>query len=332
MASFLFVLLAASGCSPAQQEVLLSGDTMGTTYSVKYVDQGEVDRAAIGTKVAQLLDLLDSSMSTYQEASELNQLNRSPVGQDFPVSSAFWQVLLIAESVFQSSNGAFDPSVGPLVDLWGFGPIEKYDALPTRAEIDALMINIGFQHLKFLPFSQSVNKMTDIRLDLSAIAKGFAAEQVAELLVDLDMHNFLVEIGGELRAAGLNQNGQAWRIAVETPALARGSVQQIVSITNMGVATSGDYRNFFEKDGIRYSHTIDPRTGWPVTHNLASVTVIAQDATEADALATAYTVLGAETALAHANLNNVAAFFLVKTEKGFKELSSDTFIRYLTAQ
>jgi FAD:protein FMN transferase len=331
VASFLFALLLA-GCGTSQEEILFDGATMGTTYSIKYLDNGDVDRESVSLKVEQLLEFIDGAMSTYKEESELNQLNKVAVDEAFPVSSMLWQLLLIAEHVFQVTDGAFDPTVGPLVDLWGFGPIETENVIPAQIEIDSLMTAIGFQHLKFIPASQSVEKLRDIRLDLSAIAKGFAAEQVAELLIGMNVNNFLVEIGGELRAAGLNGGGQAWRVAIEVPTLARGGVQQVISMKGVGVATSGDYRNYFEQDGVRYSHTIDPRTGQPVTHNLASVTVIAQDTTEADALATAYMVLGSKAALAMANRDNVAALFLTKSVDGFTELNSHAFTEYVRAQ
>ena len=332
MASFFVILLLLTGCEAPNREVLLQGQTMGTTYSVKYVDNVNVEESLLVKKIAQLLEYLDNSMSTYQAASELNALNAAAVGEAIAVSGELWQVLLIAERVFQRTDGAFDPTVGPLVDLWGFGPLDTRDAIPSQLQIDALRSNIGFQHLKFLPSRQSVEKMAAIRIDLSAIAKGFAAERVAELLLELQVANFLVEVGGELRGAGLNQGGDPWRVAVEVPALVRGGIQQVIAVMDRGVATSGDYRNYFERDGVRYSHTIDPRTGRPISHNLASVTVIRKDATEADALATAYMVLGAGEALAMANRDSVATLLLVKSGDEFAEFSSDAFIDYIASQ
>jgi thiamine biosynthesis lipoprotein len=310
----------------------MQGQTMGTTYSVKYVDNGKVEESLLVKKIAQLLEYLDSSMSTYQAGSELNALNNAAVGEAIVVSGELWQILLIAERLFQTTGGAFDPTVGPLVDLWGFGPLDTHDVIPSQLEISALRSNVGFQHLKFLPSRQSVEKMAAIRIDLSAIAKGFAAERVAELLLELEVANFLVEVGGELRGAGLNQGGDPWRVAVEVPALARGGIQRVIPVMDRGVATSGDYRNYFERDGVRYSHTIDPRTGRPIRHNLASVTVIRKDASEADALATAYMVLGADEALEMANRDNVATLLLVKNGDEFAELSSNAFVDYIASQ
>lgn len=332
MASFFVVLLLLAGCEAPSREILIQGQTMGTTYSVKYVDNGSVEEALLVKKIAQLLEHLDASMSTYQKASELNALNDAAVGETVAVSAEMWQVLLIAERVFETTDGAFDPTVGPLVDLWGFGPLDSHDVIPSQLEIDALRSNLGFHHLKFLPSRQSVEKTAPIRIDLSAIAKGFAAERVAELLLELEVANFLVEVGGELRGAGVNQGGEPWRVAVEVPALTRGNIQRVIAVMNQGVATSGDYRNYFERDGVRYSHTIDPRTGRPIRHNLASVTVIRKDATEADALATAYMVLGADKALAMANRDNIATLLLVRKGDEFVELSSDAFIDYIDTQ
>ena len=331
VASFLFALLLLSSCGAQREEILLQGGTMGTTYSIKYVVTDHINKDALAARIGNVLGYLDSTMSTYQSQSELNRLNDAAVGEAVPVSAELWQVLLIAERIFRISDGAFDPTVGPLVDLWGFGPLDTQNKIPTEFEIDVLRLTIGFQHLRFLPSRQSVEKQSNIRIDLSAIAKGYAAERVAELLSDLGVDDYLVEIGGELRAGGLNAAGKAWRVAIEEPVPGGGGIQRVISILDKGVATSGDYRNFFEQDGTRYSHTIDPRTGRPVTHNLVSVTVITKDATEADALATAYLVLGAKYALAMANRDSVAALLIVKNESGVKELSSEAFADYINS-
>lgn len=324
-AFFLLLMPLLVACSEARREVVFQGQTMGTTYSVKYLSNDEPESVANEVGVAKLLDYLDAMLSTYQYDSELNRLNRTPVGEDFAVSPMFWQLLLISQRVFEQTDGAFDPTIGPLVDLWGFGPSEREDSIPSPLEINSLLTTVGYQHLEFLPTAQSVRKESAIGIDLSAIAKGFAAEQVAAMLAEQGIENYLVEVGGEIRAAGINGRGEPWRIAIEVPALARGQVQKVIELNDHGVATSGDYRNYFERDGLRYSHTIDPRTGYPISHRLASVTVVADDATEADALATAYMVMGVEQALALARRDKVAAYFLVRNDTGFIEHSSDTF-------
>lgn len=324
-AFFLLLLPLLVACSEPQREVVLQGPTMGTTYSVKYLSSNQSQSDSNEQAVAKLLAYLDATLSTYQYDSELNRLNRVPVGEDFAVSALLWQLLLISERVFEQTGGAFDPTVGPLVDLWGFGPQDTDDRVPSHLEITSLLGKVGYQHLVFLPTSRSVRKQADIRVDLSAIAKGFAAEQVAAMLAEQGIENYLVEVGGEICAAGVNASGEHWRVAIEAPVLARGQVQKVIALSDHGIATSGDYRNYFERDGQRYSHTIDPRTGYPISHTLASVTVVADDAAEADALATAYMVLGAEQALAMARRDKVAAYFLVRNDTGFVEQSSETF-------
>lgn len=332
-------LLSACADRPLP-ETVLSGETMGTTYSVKYINQpGEANSARteksahteeeVAANVARLLTHLDKLLSTYQQESELNQLNRAEVGVDVPVSSILWQVLLIADQTYRDSNGAFDPSVGPLVDLWGFGPTAAPDNVPPDAVIESLLIDTGFKHLDFEPNKQAVVKRSDIRLDLSAVAKGYAADRVAELLFDMGLQRFMVEVGGELRLAGTNGRNQPWRIAIEVPELLRGGVQEVVVATDVGVATSGDYRNYFERDGVRYSHTIDPRTGRPIRHNLASATVIAGSAARADALATAFMVLGTEQSLALANRNEIAVYLISRGPDGWHTSLSKSFETYL---
>jgi thiamine biosynthesis lipoprotein len=329
LASFLFVaLLLTQACDTNDGEVVLHGSTMGTTYNIKYVDEAKTSKADTEANISNLLDYLDGAMSTYQPQSELNRLNDLAVDEAFKASGMLWQVLLVAEQVFSNTAGAFDPTVGPLVDLWGFGPVDTQGRVPTEAEINELLASVGFNQLEFLPASQSVRKLANIRIDLSAIAKGYAAEKTAELLTDMGITDFLIEIGGELRVGGVNGQGNPWRIAIETPGITRGGIQRIISVENKGIATSGDYRNFFEKGGVRYSHTIDPRTGSPTIHNLASVTVVAEDATVADALATGLLVLGPQHAAAMANSHGIAALFILNNPAGFVEIASDEFKPY----
>lgn len=327
---FLLIPPLLFACGGTRDEVVLEGSTMGTTYHVKYIPGDRGDRGDMAAQVDRLLQFLDAMLSTYQADSELNRLNRAEVGRAFTVSPLLWQLLLIAQTVFENTGGAFDPTVGPLVDLWGFGPVDTNDRVPLATEIAALLPLVGYQHLEFLPSARAVRKQVPIHIDLSAIAKGFAAEQVGALLVEKGIEDFMVEVGGEIQAAGVNGKGQSWRIAIEAPVLARGQVRKIIPLVNQGVATSGDYRNYFERDGIRYSHTIDPGSGYPISHKLASVSVLNPSATQADALATAYMVLGPDEALAMANRDKVAAYFLVRSGADFVEHSSEAFARQMS--
>lgn len=330
-ASFLFVLISLFlllGCSRKDIDLSFSGQTMGTSYHITVVADAGRFPDGVETAVASLLARLDQSMSTYKPDSELNKLNGVAVGQETAVSSDLWQVLQGAQHIHALTLGAFDPTVGPLVDLWGFGPLDTGDKVPSAAEIAALMPQVGLEYLQ-LGSGDSVLKLRDIHLDLSAIAKGYAAQQVGALLGSKGMSNYLVEVGGELQVAGHNRKGLPWRIAIEAPSIMQAGVQEVIALSDQGVATSGDYRNYFEKDGVRYSHTIDPRTGSPITHSLASATVLADTAGIADALATAFMVMGAEKSLALANQRDIPVYLLVKTAEGFEAHYSDAFQPYL---
>lgn len=301
---------------------------MGTSYHITVVTDAGRFPDGVEDAVSELLDQLDQSMSTYQPDSELNRLNRLMVGEELSVSADLWQVLQGAQHIHALTLGAFDPTVGPLVDLWGFGPEDTGDKVPSELEITALLPKVDLGQL-LLASDNKVSKLAAIDLDLSAIAKGYAAQQVAALLRTRGFKNFLVEVGGELQLAGHNRNGTYWRIAIEAPNLLQGGVEKVIAVTDMGVATSGDYRNYFEREGVRYSHTIDPRTGKPITHNLASVTVLADTAGVADALATAFMVMGAEKTLELAKQRDIPVYLLVKTDDGFHASYSEAFKPYL---
>ena len=301
---------------------------MGTTYHITVVtDAGRFPDGVEGA-VEQLLARLDQSMSTYKLDSELNALNRLAVGEELSVSTDLWQVLQGAQHIHALTLGAFDPTIGPLVDLWGFGPEDTGDKVPSEREINTLLPQVDLGQLR-LASDNKVSKLAALDLDLSAIAKGYAAQKVAALLRTQGFSNFLVEVGGELQLAGHNRKGLPWRIAIEVPSLLQGGVEKVITVTDMGVATSGDYRNYFERAGVRYSHTIDPRTGKPITHNLASVTVLADTAAVADALATAFMVMGAEKTLELAEQRDIPVYLLVKADEGFQASHNEAFEPYL---
>ena len=317
-------------------EFVLAGSGLGTTYHIKMLlpaaPEPPFPRDTLQDQIGAVIDQLDRSMSTYKPDSELNQLNRHPVGQPFAVSPELLEVLLLARQIYTVSDGAFDPTVGPLVDLWGFGPNITDDRVPTEAEITALSARVGFDaiDIDIDRAGAAVSKTADVALDLSAIAKGYVVDRLAELLLELGVDNFMVEVGGELRLSGSNASGQRWKIAVEVPALVQGNIQRVLLLTDTGLATSGDYRNYFERDGVRYSHTIDPRNGYPITHNLASVTVLASTAAEADAFATGFMVLGEAETLRIAEAQGLPVFLLVKDADGFKEYYTSNFKPYLS--
>lgn len=327
-ASFLFVLLvlvAISGCEPGPQAHKFSGYTMGTSYHVTVVADPSHIPADLGEGIFAAVDAVDKAMTTYSNESELMALNRAAVGEPFALTAPLAEVLSIAQRIYRDSEGAFDPSVASLVNLWGFGPDKGRDEPPSPREIELLLSEVGFDALALDITAQTATRLRDIQLDLSAVAKGYGADMVADYLRSQGYANFLVEVGGEMVLSGTRPDGEPWRIAVETPDPSGRGIQKVIPVSDVAVATSGDYRNYFERDGRRFSHTIDPRTGYPISHNLASVTVLANTAAEADALATVFMVMGEEKALAFAEERSIPVFLLVKEDTGFGEVSSSAF-------
>jgi thiamine biosynthesis lipoprotein len=318
---FVLVILVLSGCSNKPEVLNISGTKMGTSYHITIVAD-QLPPEDLEQQIERLLSKVDNSMSTYKKDSEISQFNRLPIGQAMTISQEFAEVVEISQKMWQLSNGAFDPTIGPLVDLWGFGPGERHDSIPSSQTIAMTKAKIGFDSVVLK--EQTLSKTKSVALDLSAVAKGYAVDRVADLLEMLALPDYLVEIGGEIRVSGFNSDGIAWRIAMELPQLFA-EVDRVINITDIAVATSGDYRNYFEKDGVRYSHTIDPKTGMPIDHNLASVTVLSPSCAEADAWATAFSVIGAEQGLALANKLNLAAYMLVRENEEFVSKSSASF-------
>ena len=317
----LLVILQLFGCSSKPEVLNISGSKMGTSYHITVIaDQLPPDD--LEQQIEQLLSKVDNSMSTYKKDSEISQFNRLPVGKTMTISDEFSEVVKISQEIWQLSNGAFDPTIGPLVDLWGFGPGDRHDSIPTPETIAQTKSAIGFDSVVLL--ENRLTKTKPVALDLSAVAKGYAVDRVADLLEMLALPDYLVEIGGEIRVSGFNSEGVAWRIAVEQPQLF-GDVDRIIGITDIAVATSGDYRNYFEKDGVRYSHTIDPKTGMPIDHNLASVSVLSESCAVADAWATAFSVMGAEESLKLAEEYDLSVYMLVREGENFVSKMSGGF-------
>lgn len=316
-----------TACQQPPQELKFSGPTMGTTYHVT-VNPGTVDVPEnLDQVILDALNRINNQMSTYQFDSNLSKFNELPIGETVELPAEFAAVMKISKQVYSDTGGAFDPTVGPLVDLWGFGPKYTGDVVPDEDAIAGALAEMGFEGLEFE--GDRLIKQKNVRLDLSAVAKGYAAELVSRELSSLGLNNHLVEVGGEMRLSGVKASGERWKIGIEQPNLGQGTVNLAVSLTDVGVATSGDYRNYFERDGVRYSHTIDPRTGYPVTHKLASVTVIADNAGYADAMATAFMVLGSDKSLELAESLNLAVYLIVKQGDSFEAQYSSRFEPYL---
>lgn len=327
--SALLVLLVLSGCGAdnGRRAYELAGATMGTTFTVTVVAERPPDDALRGT-VSGILNAVEGSMSTYLIHSDVSQFNASPSTDWFPVSQMVCEAVAESLELSALTEGAFDVTVGPVVDLWGFGPDGPRSEPPDDSLIAAARDRVGYRHLAADCGRPALRKSrADLRIDLSAYAKGFAVDRVAERLEAEGATEYMVEIGGELRMAGSNAAGTPWRVAIESPGDPGHPVQRIVGITDAGMATSGDYRNFFEFEQRRYSHTIDPRTGAPVSHDLAAVTVVSEKAAFADGMATALLVLGPTDGMRLAERLELAVFFQRRTDDRFVESMSPAFRR-----
>ena len=326
-----------SACqSGTQQRALteLQGATMGTTYTVKVVGlPAELKPERIQAAIDSILEKINRQMSTYLPDSELSQLNRSQATDWIDASQELVDVLKQAQRVSALTNGAFDVTVGPLVNLWGFGPSTGINQVPSDQDIQEARNRVGYRGLQVRSSPPAIRKdRPDLYVDLSAIAKGYAVDKVAEHLQALEIDDYMVEIGGEIQAKGRNASDRFWRIAVEKPSTGSRSLHTVIELNDVGIATSGDYRNYFEKEGRRYSHTIDPMTGHPVTHKLASVTVANPSTMQADVMATALMVLGPRAGYRFAEQHKLAAFFIVKSEDGFYDKVTAAFRPYLAPE
>lgn len=321
--------LALAGCEQAPQQVALSGNTMGTTYHIKYIVDGDAPEAEnVQQRIDELLEEVNDQMSTYRPTSELSQFNQQQTTDAFEVSPETATVVKEAIRLSELTEGALDVTVGPLVNLWGFGPEARPDKVPSDEELAARREMIGVHHLA-VDGNMLRKDLPSLYVDLSTIAKGWGVDVVAEYLKSIGIHRYMVEVGGELRLKGANAEGIDWRIAIEKPTVDTRQVELIVQPGDMAMATSGDYRNYFERDGIRYSHIIDPNTGKPISNKVVSVTALHPSCMTADGLATGLMVLGEEKGLQVANENDLAVFMIVKTEDGFKEVYSDAFAKYM---
>ena len=315
---FLILLMPVSGCN-AKKEAALSGQTMGTTYHIKILAGYWDDMAGLQKKIDIRLAEINHSMSVYQKDSEISQFNAMEAHTRLPVSNDFLQVLKTAKTLHDQTQGAWDGTVGPLVDLWGFGKTGKQRHVPPVEILQQLMQQTGFQYVILHPDNTISKSISKISLDLGSIAKGYGVDQIAQVIQQSGIENYLVEIGGEVVAAGRRLDGEKWRIGINKPE--KGSpyteVYKVVSLENKALATSGDYRNFFEQDGKIYSHVLDPKTGFPVSNQVVSVTIIADNCTYADGLATAVMVMGPQKGLELINrLPNIEGLIITMEADG----------------
>ncbi len=336
---FIVILQLAAilaGCVAQEQEpeqeharlFTFSGPTMGTQYTVKGLGlPGEDAVAKVRKAVERRLDELDGLLSTYDSSSDVSELNNSKSRQWMNCSQELAEVVAEALHVGQVTEGAFDITCGPLVDLWGFGPDRRTpNRVPTDEQIAEAKARIGLDKIEYQLDPHSVRKASpSLSIDLSGVAKGYAVDQIALLLRRAEIESFMVDIGGEVKTQGVNQDGVPWRIGIEVPLPGVRTVQRVVALVDTGLATSGDYRNYFEKDGQRYSHIIDPRTGRPIQHRLVSVSVLDPSCARADALATGLLVLGPKEGYRVAVEHKLAILMIVKTDAGFSERMTPEF-------
>ncbi|MDA1016175.1 MAG: FAD:protein FMN transferase [Planctomycetota bacterium] len=311
----------------ATPSFVLNGETMGTTYTVRFHGPIDVD-AKLKRMIDARLELVNEQMSTYRPDSEISRFNRSESTDWFECSTNLVRVVKAAQRIRETTDGAFDATVGPLVNLWSFGPDKRERRVPSDDEVTQVKSFVGGQLLDVRLEPPGIRKQhPKLQLDLSAIAKGFGVDQVAEFLEASGIENYLVEIGGEVRTRGLKADDSEWRIGIERPSESERITQLAASIGDRSMATSGNYRNFFREDGTRYGHTIDPRTGRAVQHNLASVSVVADDCMTADGWATALMVLGEQAAYDLAVRKQLAALFIVATDGDFTVQQTPEFTR-----
>jgi FAD:protein FMN transferase len=311
----LLAILGLDSSANAQGLATFSGPTMGTRYTVQLTDRD--DLAAIQTMVEERLSNINRLMSTYDEKSELSSFNQHSKTDWFAVSKETALVVKFALQVAAETDGAFDPTVGPAVNLWGFGPEGRRKKPPNNAEIEKARKRIGYQKLEAQLEPPALRKQTtDMYVDLSAVAKGYAVDEISDLLAKNDCESSLVVIGGEIRARDKKPDGTYWRIGIEEPTGMGRPFERVVQVESVALATSGDWRNAFDHQGVRYAHVIDPSTAKPVGHNVAGVTVLADRSIESDARATGLLVMGDERGIAWCEEHKVAAIFFVRRENG----------------
>lgn len=327
--SFILSSLALAACKPGSAVLKLSGNTMGTNYSVIALDNGQnVDNAALQKAITNSLSSVNVQMSNWDATSEVSRFNAAGANSPVAVSPQLVQVVEAALDINTASEGQFDISLGSVIETWGFGAnTHGYDAEPDAALLAAALATTGTSGGLRVENGALLKSNPDTQIYLSSIGKGFGVDQVANTLKGFGLTNFMIEIGGDLYVAGRNSEGQPWQIGIESPDALSRQTHQVAQISDLGMATSGDYRNYFENDGVRYSHIIDAKTGRPITHTTASVTVLAENTMLADAWATALLVHGTNRGLEMANDLGLAALFIDRdAQNGFVTSTSESFV------
>lgn len=323
------VPLTISSGLPAVGSVLhdVGGSTMGTSWSARCALPPDSAEDVLAEGLQRQLDTVVAQMSHWEMDSNLSRFNRAPAGSWHQLPAQFYDVLSYAQEVTRASAGAYDPCAGALVNLWGFGARTRYDEstfhAPAHSAVQATLARR--EQVELDPLQRRARQPGGVQLDLSSVAKGYAVDQLARYLDAAGIHHYLVEVGGELRGAGMKPDGQPWWVTLEGVPDAGALDPVVVALHGLSVATSGDYRRVYRHAGERASHTLDPRSGYPITHGVASVTVLHPECMAADALSTALTVLGPDEGLRFAEQHKLAARFLVRRGALLDEVCSSAF-------
>jgi thiamine biosynthesis lipoprotein len=323
--------MALAGCDRDDSLESFGGPTMGSTYSIKYVRRaGLAAPSEVQAQVERILAQIDRQMSTYRNDSDIERFNDLPANSCQAMPAAVLRLIEVGQQLSRDSQGAFDLTVEPLLNLWGFGPQGRGEAVPSDTALAQVRQRVGYTHLRIE--GDQLCKDAAVEVDFNSIAAGHAVDRIAARLAEMGIDSYLVEATGELKAVGRKPDGSAWRIALEEPRDDRQLAERVIAVDGYGVSTSGDYRNYFQRDGQRYSHAFDARTGRPVEHGLASVTVIHPAAVMADGLSTLLLILGPERGWDYAEKHDIAAFFVIRADTGFVTRSNRAFDRLLAGQ
>jgi thiamine biosynthesis lipoprotein len=315
-----------SACGNGDSLESIDGPTMGSTYSIKYVRHADLPAPAdVQVEVEKILAEVDQQMSTYRSDSDIERFNALPANRCQKMPAPILELVRVGEQLSVQSEGSFDLTVEPLLNLWGFGPQAREEKVPTAQAQADVRQRVGHGHLRI--DGDQLCKDAAVEVDFNSIAAGYAVDRIAARLEALGIYNYLAEATGELKAAGRKLDGSPWRIALEEPRDDQQVAERIIAVDGYGLSTSGDYRNYFVQGGQRFSHTFDARTGAPVAHTLASVTVIHPSALMADGLSTLLLILGPERGWDYAEKHDIGAFFVIRADTGFVTRSSHAFER-----
>ena len=322
----LLVVGALSGCGNGDSLESVGGPTMGSTYAIKYVrHNGIPGPAEVRQQVETILSEVDRQMSTYRSDSDIERFNNLPANSCQPMPASILQLVRVGEQLSIDSDGSFDLTVEPLLNLWGFGPQARNEKVPSAEALAQVRQRVGHGHLRIE--GDRLCKDAPVEVDFNSLAAGYAVDRIAAKLTAMGIASYLAEVTGELKAAGKKLDGSPWRVALEEPRGDQQVAERVIAVDGYGVSTSGDYRNYFEQEGRRYSHTFDARTGAPVEHALASVTVIHHSALMADGLSTLLLILGPQRGWDYAEKHDIGAFFVMRTDSGFVTRTSQAFDR-----